>query len=64
MTLEHCVICGGSGFKKCPLCQGSSRIPDKKEPGIRIECPECRGKGQVTCPGCMGSGYVDMPTFA
>ncbi len=64
MSLERCIVCGGSGFKKCSLCQGGELILDKKDPSITDECPECRGKGQVTCPGCMGTGYVDMPTFA
>ncbi|HEY8341386.1 MAG TPA: amidoligase family protein [Calditerricola sp.] len=39
----------------CSACDGDGRV------SLRVECPECKGRGRVTCPECQGEGIFDCP---
>ena len=60
---KKCARCEGRGAVQCDVCigRGSWRIP-RMGFDRRVECPKCKGTGEVACPDCKGVGEIICPT--
>ncbi|GAB3830261.1 hypothetical protein [Kribbella italica] len=43
-----------------PQCDGVGRIPSEKRPGNTIQCPKCKGKGEITRAYSRVTSYIDV----
>ena len=62
-----CEVCHGSGFQKCPQCNGTGRESyvdgyyASGEERIKTgRCSECGGSGKVPCEECNGRGEIQI----
>lgn len=60
-AMEHCEVCGGSGFISCGECEGKGRItrssPDGKH-HVAVPCPTCVGYKKLRCETCGGKCFM------
>jgi|WetSurMetagenome_2_1015567.scaffolds.fasta_scaffold380216_1 DnaJ-class molecular chaperone len=68
--VEICGVCGGSGYNRCPICNGKGKIKKDAAPlpltnkniivigDSTVECETCQGTGKLLCKPCNGSGRI------
>lgn len=58
--VDQCSRCNGSGMCPCSQCRGAQMIQGP-QPGRKIQCPTCHGRGRMSCVLCNQTGRVNCP---
>lgn len=58
---KACWMCGGSGYRVCPDCNGTGKLDEMFQGVLRAmehgRCVRCEGTGKIICTSCLGEGY-------
>ncbi|MBN1422790.1 MAG: hypothetical protein JXP34_28700 [Planctomycetes bacterium] len=61
LAAEKCPICDGTKKIPCPKCKGEAKPCERCGDKGEIVCPDCDGEGRIECAACLGTGGIPCP---